>query len=247
MDAIRYPWEFYIPKAHTWSNIGRGRMPGPDATFVRIDTKYTPIAILENFTSLKSLSAGRATRADLEFIGRIPSLVCVRLVTPRIRSLAPLRALPGLVALELDDPPTLAEIDRLTNLKCLVLRHFRRIKSVAPLGALSNLRAVSMSTIPSWDASRRCLEVDSLKPLSELSNLESLCLMGVKPLDRRLDSLQRLTRLKYLHVSHEFQFQLEDYAALARYPTLRAIAFSRITLCHTCHCAVSAALETLCF
>src|SRR5262249_42178904 len=62
----------------------------------------------------------------------------------------------------------------------------------------------------------RCLEVDSLEPLRKLSNLESLCLIGVKPLDRRLEAVHGLTRLKYLHISHEFQFQLEDYATLAR-------------------------------
>jgi hypothetical protein len=73
-----------------------------------------------------------------------------------------------------------------------------------------------MSTILSWDASRRCLEIDSLEPLRKLINLESLRLMGIKPLDRRLDPLHDLTNLKYLHISHEFQFQLEDYAALAR-------------------------------
>lgn len=216
MDALSYPWEFYIPKAQRWARIGRGKMPARDAPFVHIDAKFTPIAILEGFTRLNGLSVGHAGQADLEFFARCSSLTCLCLVAPRITSLAPLGALSGLDALELDDPPTLSELERLTNLKCLVLRHFRRIKSLAPLGALPSLRAVSMSTIPSWDASRRCLEVDSFEPLSGLSNLESLCLIGVKPLDRRLDPLQRLAQLKYLHISHEFQFQLEDYAALAR-------------------------------
>ena len=73
-----------------------------------------------------------------------------------------------------------------------------------------------MSTIPSWDASRRCLTVESLEPLCRLERLESLSLMGVTPLDGRLDWLQQLKTLKYLHISHVFQFQLEDYAALAR-------------------------------
>jgi hypothetical protein len=41
-------------------------------------------------------------------------------------------------------------------------------------------------------------------------------MMGVSPLDGRLEWLQGLKTLKYLHISHVFQFQLEDYAALAR-------------------------------
>ena len=75
---------------------------------------------------------------------------------------------------------------------------------------------VSMSTIPSWDASRRCLEVESFEPLSKLSDLESLCLMSVMPRDRRLGPLHRLTNLRYLNISHVYNFQLEDYANLAR-------------------------------
>lgn len=216
MDAIGYPWEFYIPKAPKWSIIGRGKMAPPEAQFVRIDVKFTPIAVLERFATLRGVSLGHPSQADIEFLNRFFSLTCVCLVMPRFTSLSPLAAHANLQALELDDPLTLSGLERLTNLKCLVLRHFRRIDSLVPLSALSNVRAISMSTIPSWDASRRCLEVDSLEPLSQLSNLESLCLIGVKPLDRRLDVIQGLTNLKYLHISHEFQFQLEDYAALAR-------------------------------
>ena len=216
MDAIGYPWEFFIPKGQKWSIIGRGKMAARDAAFVRLDAKFTPIAILEEFTNLRGISLGHPSQQDLEFLQRFPSLKCVCLIVPRVTSLTPLATLRHLQALELEDPPTLSGLDRLTNLMCLVLRHFRRIKSLAPLAELLQLRTVSMSTIPSWDASRRCLEVDSLEPLTGLSMLESLCLMGVKPLDRRLDPLHRLAQLKYLHISHEFQFQLEDYAALAR-------------------------------
>ena len=205
-----------MPKAPRWSYIGRGTPLPPDTPYIRFDTKLTPVSILDSFLALKDVSIGHATQHDVEAIAKIPTITCVYLVMPRITSLAPLSKLSGLESLELDDPPTISGIDRLTSLKCFVLRHFRRVKSLAPLSALSNLRAISMSTIPSWDASRRCLEVDSLEPLRKLINLESLRLMGIKPLDRRLDPLHELTNLKYLHVSHEFQFQLEDYAALSR-------------------------------
>jgi hypothetical protein len=206
MNAISYPWEFYIPKAQQWSRMGRGKTATPDAQFVRIDTKLTPVSVIESFTDLKGVSISHATQDNLEFITQFTTVTCGCLVMPRITSLAPLAKLGRLESLELDDPPTLSGLERLTHLKCLVLRHFRRIKSLAPLGALSALRAISMSTIPSWDASRRCLEVDSLEPLSKLLNLESLCLIGGKQLDGQLDLLHHLTQLKYLHVSHEFQF-----------------------------------------
>ena len=216
MDALTYLWEVYMPKAPRWSHIGRGTPPPPDTPYIRFDTKLAPVSILDSFVALKGVSIGHATQHDVEAIATIPAITCVSLAMPRITSLAPLCKLSGLESLELDDPPTIAGIEGLISLKCLVLRHFRRITNLAPLSSLSNLRAVSMSTIPSWDASRRCLEIDSLEPLRKLINLESLRLMGIKPLDRRLDPLHDLTNLKYLHISHEFQFQLEDYAALAR-------------------------------
>ena len=216
MDALSYSWEVYMPKAPRWSHIGRGTPPPPDTPYIRFDTKLAPVSILDSFVALKGVSIGHATQHDVEAIATIPAITCVSLAMPRITSLAPLSKLSGLESLELDDPPTIAGIEGLISLKCLVLRHFRRITNLAPLSSLSNLRAVSMSTIPSWDASRRCLEIDSLEPLRKLINLESLRLMGIKPLDRRLDPLHDLTNLKYLHISHEFQFQLEDYAALAR-------------------------------
>ena len=216
MDAVTNLWEVDMPKAPRWSHIGRGTPPPPDTPYIRFDTKLAPVSILDSFVALKGVSIGHATQHDVEAIATIPAITCVSLAMPRITSLAPLCKLSGLESLELDDPPTIAGIEGLISLKCLVLRHFRRITNLAPLSSLSNLRAVSMSTIPSWDASRRCLEIDSLEPLRKLINLESLRLMGIKPLDRRLDPLHDLTNLKYLHISHEFQFQLEDYAALAR-------------------------------
>ena len=216
MDALSYSWQAYMPKAPRWSHIGRGTPPPPDTPYIRFDTKLAPVSILDSFVALKGVSIGHATQHDVEAIATIPAITCVSLAMSRITSLAPLSKLSGLESLELDDPPTIAGIEGLISLKCLVLRHFRRITNLAPLSCLSNLRAVSMSTIPSWDASRRCLEIDSLEPLRKLINLESLRLMGIKPLDRRLDPLHDLTNLKYLHISHEFQFQLEDYAALAR-------------------------------
>ena len=205
-----------MPKAPRWLHIGRGTPPPPDTPYIRFDTKLAPVSILDSFVALKGVSIGHATQHDVEAIATIPAITCVSLAMSRITSLAPLSKLSGLESLELDDPPTIAGIEGSISLKCLVLRHFRRITNLAPLSSLSNLRAVSMSTIPSWDASRRCLEIDSLEPLRKLINLESLRLMGIKPLDRRLDPLHDLTNLKYLHISHEFQFQLEDYAALAR-------------------------------
>ena len=216
MNAISRPWDLYLPKARQWSRVDGSKPPVPDALFVRVDAQVTPIHILGSFRRIQAVWVGHAAQGDVELLADFASLTSVSLVAPRLTSLAPLRALRRLQALELDDPPTLSGLDSLSDLKCLVLRHFRRIRSLSLVEPLSRLRVLSMSTIPSWDASRRCLEVDSLEPCSRLSGLESLCLMGVRPLKGRLEPLQRLVSLKYLHISHVYQFELEDYAALAR-------------------------------
>jgi hypothetical protein len=167
MDALSYPWAVYIPKAQKWMGLESSKTPPPDAQFVRLDTKLTAVSVLEEFTNLKGVSISHATQGDLEFITKLAAVMCVRLVMPRITSLEPLRALAHLAALELDDPPTLAGLDQLVELKCLLLRHIRRIKV---LRRLANYTDCGRSRFrrSSWDASRRCLEVESLEPLSQL-------------------------------------------------------------------------------
>jgi hypothetical protein len=216
MDALRCPWELYLPEFRQFYHAEGRTPPGPNELFVRLDARATPLLRLADFKNLKGVWIGAAAQSDLEVLAAIPSLTSVRLVNPRITSLAPLSGLSHLEALSLDDPPTLNELDGLGNLKCLVLRHFRRVRSLSLVGALSRLRMISMSTIPSWDASRRCLEVESFEPLSKLHDLEWLYLMGVMPLDRQLVPLHGLDRLKDLQISHVFKFELKDYAALAR-------------------------------
>lgn len=216
MDADNQSGKSYFPKAAQWQRVVGVQPPPSQASFIRIDAKLSPLKILEGFTEIKGLAISRLSQPKLEWLSRFPSLTCLCLITPQITSLVTLQEFPNLIALELDDPPTLFGLGRVSSLECLVLRHFRKIKSLAPIGEISGLRVLSLSTIPSWDASRRCLEVDSLDPLSNLAKLESLRMIGVKPIDARLDPLSRLTQLRYLHISHEFQFQLEDYAALAR-------------------------------
>ena len=216
MDALSYPQENYFPAARDWTTVSPAKPEPENTSYVRVDARLAAIENLKTLTGLKGISIGRANQENLEFIRFFRDLTCVRLTAGRFTNLVPLRELPRLETLELDDPPTFAGLDQLQGLRCLVLRHFRRIRSLDPLARLTGLRAISMSMIPSWDASRRCLEVETLQPLSTLRELESLALLGVKPLDGRLDPLYSLAGLKYLHISHEFQFQLEDYAALAR-------------------------------
>ena len=125
MDALSYSWQAYMPKAPRWSHIGRGTPPPPDTPYIRFDTKLAPVSILDSFVALKGVSIGHATQHDVEAIATIPAITCVSLAMPRITSLAPLCKLSGLESLELDDPPTMAGIEGLISLKCLVQANYK--------------------------------------------------------------------------------------------------------------------------
>jgi hypothetical protein len=216
MDALTYPFEIYLPKVQQWHHVGGPKPHDPDARFVHVNPVVAPLSVLDEFKDLEGVWLWRAADAHMEALPRFPALTVVRLVEPRITSLAPLRHLPNLQALSMEDPPVLQGLERLQNLRCLTMRHFRRINSLSPLAELSELRALSLSTIPSWDASRRCLQVKSFEPLRKAFALESLTLMGVWPQDTRLDALYGLAKLQFLHISHVYGFSLEQYAALRR-------------------------------
>jgi hypothetical protein len=216
MDALAYPYEFYLPKVQQWHHVGGPKLHDPEARFVHVNPAMAPLSVLDDFKNLQGVWLWRAADDQIETLSRFHGLSVVRLVDPRITSLAPLSHLPKLRALSLEDPPALNGLDQLQNLCCLAMRHFRRIKSLSPMSALSQLRVVSFSTIPSWDASRRCLQVESFGPLGKAVALESLALIGVWPQDARLDALHGLEKLQFLHISHVYGFSLEQYAALAR-------------------------------
>ena len=130
--------------------------------------------------------------------------------------LSALADLPRLQDLHLVDPGTLEGLEQLQRLIWLTLYHFPKIHSLTPIGTLTKLRSLLVSTPPSYDAPRRCHHVETLDPLGRLSHLEALTLRGVLPGEGRLDALGALKGLGELAITHVYAFDLEDYARLAR-------------------------------
>jgi hypothetical protein len=130
-----------------------------------------------------------------------------------------LRANQSLRVLYLGNANSLRGIGTLSQVRELRLLHIPKVHSLKPLAALQDLQVLVIATPPSWDASRRCIEVESLAPLGRLTNLVRLDLCGVLPLDRTLAPIQELVGLRYLLISHVFAFRIEDYAGLARHLT----------------------------
>ena len=85
----------------------------------------------------------------------------------------------------------LSEID----LEYLCIVHFPKIHDLAPLRDLQRLRSLSLQTLPSWDPSGKVQQVESLEPISRLSNLEHLELFGVVPADKSLSAIENCKKL----------------------------------------------------
>ncbi len=118
--------------------------------------------------------------------------------------------------MELNDPLTLEGLDHLTQLSSLTIYSFPRIHSLDAVGMLTQLRQLHLSTPPSYDASRKVHHVDSLEPLGQLRNLESLVMRGVLPTLSGFQPLHRLVLLRHLEITHVYGFTIDDYAQLAR-------------------------------
>lgn len=149
-----------------------------------------------------------ASRPDI-MTARSLSLAAVR-----DSDLSFLRANQSLRILEVSEAHSLRGIEVLSQIRELVLVHIPKVHSLEPLAALRDLQFLTITTPPSWDASRKVLEVDSLEPLSTLNALVSLSLCGVRPIHGRLQPLHKLTGLHTLSVSHVYDFDLRDYADL---------------------------------
>ncbi len=139
----------------------------------------------------------------------------LNLAVVRDSDLSFLRANQSLRILQVSEAHTLQGLDSLSQVRELVLAHIPKVHSLEPLAALRDLQFLTITTPPSWDASRKCLEVDSLEPLGGLNALVSLSLCGVRPVNGRLQPLHKLAGLRALSVSHVYTFDLRDYAELA--------------------------------
>lgn len=130
--------------------------------------------------------------------------------------LLPFAGLSSLRHLEIHDPLTLDGLDHLTQLSSLTIYSFPRVHSLEPLGGLTELRRLQLSTPPSYDASRKVHHVDSLEPVGRLRNLEWLVMRGVLPTIGGLHPLHRLLHLRELEITHVYGFAMDEYAQLAR-------------------------------
>lgn len=151
-----------------------------------------------------------------------PSLAAPRDVTTlrvwhcKYQTLEPVAGLGNLEGLAIATYPdrTLDPLGHLESLRYLTLLHVPKVVSLDPLKALTSLEVLSISTLPSWDASSRVMEVDSLRPLAELPNLRHLELLGVRPRDGSLRDLDGCASLESVRVSKYATGEVERFRSV---------------------------------
>jgi len=114
------------------------------------------------------------------------------------RSLQPISDMSNLEELVIGSLPdaSLELVGKMTRLRYLRIIHMPKISTLAALQRLENLETLSLSTLPSWDAARKCTIVDSLLPITNLPKLKQLELFGVCPPGKSLSELLRCPQLQ---------------------------------------------------
>jgi hypothetical protein len=89
----------------------------------------------------------------------------------------------------------------LSDLESLEITHLPKVRDLSGLAALRSLTMLELATLPSWDASGKVTEVDSLAPLRWLPNLRELHLFGVRPPNRSVEDIIAIPSLRVARIS----------------------------------------------
>jgi hypothetical protein len=125
------------------------------------------------------------------------SVVSLQIWHCKYRSVDPVRRLRKLRKLVICPLPdgTLDFLSSLKELRQLTIQHLPKVRDLSPLATLRRLETLGLSTLASWDASGRVVEVRSLAPIADLPRLKYLTLFGIVPKTRSLRALERCDTL----------------------------------------------------
>lgn len=131
----------------------------------------------------------------------------------KYKSLEPLAALRNLEELVIATFPdeSFDFVGRFEKLRFLRILHMPKISDLDPLARLTQLKILSLSTLPSWDASRKITTIASLEPLTSLPELVHLELLGICPQDKLLAPLERCKQLKSARFSQYPQAETDRF------------------------------------
>lgn len=127
-----------------------------------------------------------------------------------LRPMADLTSLQTLVIAGYPDPD-FTPLRTLTHLAYVSVLDFARVTDLTPLAGLHSVRTLRLHSPPSWDASGRVIEVDSLAPIADLPRLEHLELFGVRPSSGSLAELEAAPSLRTVPVSRYSTSEVARY------------------------------------
>lgn len=161
---------------------------------------FAPLAGLRK---LHSLCCSCISAKQYAVVAGLKKLDYLWLVDPRKGSLAEIGTGSAVrtLRLEIFKPPTLDGLEAFESLEHLFIWHAPKITSLEPIGRLSKLRILVVSTPPSWDSSRRTIRIESLSPLAR-TGLTHLSLTGVQPMDGTVKPLASLENLRELEIEN---------------------------------------------
>ena len=116
----------------------------------------------------------------------------------KYKSLEPLAELTNLKILVVANFPddNMEFLTSLKSLNYLRILHMPKIRSVCSLAELNSIRDLSLSTLPGWDGSGKKTILDSLEPISRISELRHIGLIGVCPQSKKLTELEQCPKLE---------------------------------------------------
>jgi hypothetical protein len=110
---------------------------------------------------------------------------------------------------------SLTPLTPLAGIEILKIQDSGALRSLDGAEAIYGVKNLVIGTPPSWDGTSRRAEVDSFKPLSSLSTLERLVLLGVRPKDLDLTPIMQMTHLQEVDIGGVPEFTIVHYAKLA--------------------------------
>lgn len=131
----------------------------------------------------------------------------------KYKSLEPLIELRNLEELVIASFPdeSFEFLGSLEKLRFLRIMHMPKISDIGPLARLTQLTSLSLSTLPSWDASRKITTIQSLEPLAAIPGLAHLELLGICPPDKLLGPLEKCARLQTARFSQYPQAEVDRF------------------------------------
>jgi len=101
------------------------------------------------------------------------------------------------------------------NLEILKMKEAANLTSLRGLEIHTGLKYLVMQTPNSWDAKKKCIEIDSYQPLRHLVQLERMVLTGLRAANLDLSPILAMTWLKELEFDGVPEFGLEQMTMLA--------------------------------